>query len=91
MVPLLMYLGFAHTRAVGTSFVGVLVVSISALVAHGRLDNVDWRVGLLLGLGGIVGAQFGARLVEHVSGDVFRKVFALVLVGLAARMFFFER
>lgn len=91
MVPLLLYLGYSHGRAVGTSFVGVLIVSASALLAHGKLQHVDWRVGLALGIGGILGAQLGARWVDQVSGDAFRKIFALVLVGLAFKLFFFER
>jgi uncharacterized membrane protein YfcA len=87
MVPLLLLLGFEAQRAVGTSFLAILVISTSALVAHGKLANVDWRLGILLGLGGIVGAQVGARLLEGVSTASFRKVFAFVLVGLGAYLF----
>jgi uncharacterized membrane protein YfcA len=39
-------------------------------------------------LGGVVGAQIGARLVEGVSTDQFKKIFAAVLVGLAGYLFF---
>lgn len=88
MVPLLLFLGFAAQKAVGTSFLAILVISISAVFAHHRLQNIDYRVALLLGLGGVVGAQIGARLVEHVSTGQFRKLFAVVLVGLAAYLFF---
>ena len=83
MVPVLLYLGFTAQKAVGTSFLGILVISISALVAHGKLANVDYKYGILLGLGGIVGAQIGARLVEHVSTNTFKNLFAAILVGLA--------
>lgn len=82
MVPVLLALGFAAQRAVGTSFLAILVISISALVAHGKLANVDWKVGLLLGFGGVIGAQIGAHTVEMVSTDVFRRVFAIVLIGV---------
>ena len=88
MVPLLLMLGFTAQRAVGTSFLAILVISVSALIAHNKLANIDYRAGLLLGIGGIVGAQIGARLVEHISTANFKKVFALILVGLAAYMFF---
>jgi hypothetical protein len=88
MIPLLLHLGYPHARAVGTSFVGILIVSLSALAAHHKLDNVDWRIGLALGAGGVLGAQVGARLVEQVSGATFRRVFAVILVALAARIFF---
>ena len=88
MVPLLLLLGFSAQKAVGTSFLGIFIISVSALVAHNKLANVDWKMGLLLGLGGVIGAQIGARLVEHVSTAQFKKIFALVLVGLAAYLFF---
>ncbi|MEO7863424.1 MAG: sulfite exporter TauE/SafE family protein, partial [Nitrospirales bacterium] len=82
MVPLLLFLGFTAQKAVGTSFVGILIIAVSALIAHGRLANVDYKYGLLLGLGGIIGAQIGARLVDGVSTDMFKKIFAVILIGL---------
>jgi uncharacterized membrane protein YfcA len=88
MIPLLLYFGYTAQKAVGTSFMAILVISISALIAHNKLANVDYRAGLLLGIGGVVGAQIGARLVEHVSTGSFKRIFALVLVGLAAYLFF---
>ena len=87
MIPILLFLGFSAQKAVGTSFLGILVISISALVAHNKLANVDYKYGILLGLGGIIGAQIGARLVEHVSTAGFKKIFAVILVGLAIYLF----
>ena len=88
LVPLLLFLGYTAQKAVGTSFLAILVLSVSALLAHNKLANVDYRAGLLLGIGGVIGAQVGARLVEHVSTDSFKKVFAVVLLGLACYVFF---
>lgn len=88
MVPLLLFFGFTAQRAVGSSFLAILMISISAVIAHNKLQNIDYRVAILLGLGGIVGAQVGARIVEHLSTGQFRKLFAVVLVGLAAYLFF---
>lgn len=88
MVPLLLFLGYSAQKSVGTSFLAILVISISALFAHNKFANVDYRAGLLLGIGGVLGAQIGARLVEHVSTANFKKIFALILVGLAAYLFF---
>jgi uncharacterized protein len=88
MVPLLMFLGFSAQKAVGTSFLGILVISLSALAAHGKLLHVDYKTGILLGLGGIIGAQIGARLLGYVSTGSFQKIFAGVLLGLAVYLFF---
>jgi uncharacterized membrane protein YfcA len=88
IVPLLLILGYPAQKAVGTSFLAILVISISALVAHNKLANVDYKIGILLGIGGVIGAQVGARLVEHVSTPSFKRIFAGILVGLAAYLFF---
>lgn len=83
MIPILLFMGYSAQKAVGTSFMAILVISISALVAHNKFANVDYKAGLLLGVGGIVGAQIGARLVQHISLGSFKKIFAAILVGLA--------
>lgn len=88
IVPLLLYLGYNAQRAVGTAFVAILVISLSAVFAHNKLANVDIRTGILLGLGGVIGAQIGPRLLSGVSTGNFRKIFAMVLLGLAAYVFF---
>ena len=88
MVPILLFAGYSAHKAVGTSFLAIVVISISALVAHNRLANVDYKVGILLGVGGIVGAQIGARFLEYVPTAHFRKIFSCVLLGLAFYLFF---
>ncbi len=88
VVPLLLLLGYSAQKAVGTSFMAILVISASALFAHGRLDNVDFKTGVILGLGGVAGAQLGALLLEQVSTLQFKKIFAVVLMGLSAYLFF---
>ena len=83
MVPLLLYVGFTAQKAIGTSFLGILMISVSALVAQNKLAHVDYKLGLLLGIGGVIGAQIGTHLVGQVSTDQFKKVFAIILVVLA--------
>ncbi len=87
VVPLLLLMGWSAQKAVGTSFLAILVISTSALIAHNKLANVDWKVGLALGLGGVIGAQLGARLLEGVPTDVFRRIFAVILAALAVYLF----
>jgi uncharacterized membrane protein YfcA len=87
MVPLLLFMGYSAQKAVGTSFLAILVISASAVLAHNKLANVDYRAGILLGVGGIVGAQIGARLLEHVSTASFKRIFAVILLGLAVYVF----
>ena len=87
MIPLLIFMGYSAQKAVGTSFVAILVIAISALAAHNKLAHIDYRAGLLLGAGGVLGAQIGARLIDHVSTASFKKIFAVILLGLAGYLF----
>ena len=87
IVPFLIALGYDAQRAVGTSFLAVLVIAVSATVGHARFHAVDWKTGLLLGVGGVVGAQIGPHLLRSVPTLAFQKIFAIVLAALAVWMF----
>jgi uncharacterized membrane protein YfcA len=87
VVPFLIYLGRDAKLAVGTSFVFVLLVAISSLIAHYRLGNVDIKTGLVLALGGILGAQIGPQVLQHVSDQNFKRIFSVLMVVTAVWMF----
>jgi uncharacterized protein len=87
VVPFLIYLGRDAKLAVGTSFVFVLLVAISSLIAHYRLGNVDIKTGLVLALGGVLGAQIGPQVLQHVSDQNFKRIFSVLMVVTAVWMF----
>jgi uncharacterized protein len=87
VVPFLIYLGRDAKLAIGTSFVFVLLVAISSLIAHYRLGNVDIKTGLVLALGGVLGAQIGPQVLQHVSDQSFKKIFSVLMVITAVWMF----
>ena len=87
VVPFLIYLGRDAKLAVGTSFVFIFLVAISSLIAHNRLGNVDIKTGLVLALGGILGAQMGPQVLQHVSDQNFKKIFSVFMVITAVWMF----
>jgi len=86
IVPLLLALGFAGPQASGTSAMAILIIAVSTIAAHHRLGHIDYRTAILIGLGGIAGAQLGAILVSQVSTETFRKLFAGILAALAIWM-----
>ena len=88
VVPFLLQLGREVKIAVGTSFVFILMVSISSLIAHAKVGNVDWKSGGLLAIGGMLGAQAGPLILENISDQSFKRVFSIVLIGMGLWLFY---
>jgi uncharacterized membrane protein YfcA len=87
MVPLQMLLLMQPIKvAVRTSLGAIVVIALSGIIQHSLNHNVLWIPGLCLGVGGILGAQFGTRLLPKLSDRLVSRLFRLLLVGLAVYM-----
>lgn len=62
MTPLLIFIGVPPAVAVATGANQVLGASVSGLMAHLRRGNVDFKIGTVLTVGGIVGSIAGVGL-----------------------------
>lgn len=67
MTPLLFFLGIPPAVAVASGANQVVASSVSGMLAHWRRGNVDFRMGLILLGGGIVGSLFGMWLFDILS------------------------
>ena len=62
MTPLLIFIGIPPPVAVGTEANQVVAASVSGALAHWRRRSVDFKMGLMLLLGGVLGSTFGVWL-----------------------------
>ena len=90
MTPLLIFLGIPPAVAVGTEAPHVLASSVSGVFAHWRRKNVDFKMGIFLLIGGIIGSTLGVNLFKILRGygqiDVviqFLFIIFLTLVGFS--------
>ena len=88
VVPYLVSAGYTAKLAVGTSVCFVLVVSMSSVAAHYKEGNIDIKTGILLAAGGIIGAQFGPTLLNHVPDEIFKRIFGIMMVILGGWLVF---
>ncbi|CAN5804964.1 sulfite exporter TauE/SafE family protein [soil metagenome] len=81
---LLLALGL--TPAIASASVHMAEIGTSAVsgAAHWKMGNVDWRVLLMLGVPGGVGAFAGAVVLSNLSLDVARPWVSVVLLVLGA-------
>jgi uncharacterized membrane protein YfcA len=89
-VPALIWLfGMNQYKAQGTSLGAILApVGIFAFYEYYRKGNADLRIALLLAVGFLVGGYFGAVGAQHIPELWLRRIFALTLIVVGARMFF---
>jgi uncharacterized membrane protein YfcA len=87
LVPMLIYLLRVPTNVViGTSMVLTLVTMTTATVLHAATNHlVDAVLALILMVGGVVGAQFGARAGQGMRSERLRLMLGLLVLAVGVR------
>ncbi len=90
MVPALIYLlRVPGNVVIGTSLLQILVTMSVATVLHAlTTGSVDIILGLMLMVGGVLGAQFGASAGQKMRGEQLRFLLALLILAVGARFMF---
>jgi uncharacterized protein len=87
MVPLqLLALGSPIKVAVRTSLGAIVLISLSGLIQGAINHQVQWLPGICLGLGGILGAQVGARWLPRLADRWVDRSFRGLCISLAIYM-----
>jgi uncharacterized protein len=74
---------------IGTSLVLTLVTMAFAIVMHAATNHqVDAVLALILIVGGVIGAQFGARTSQLTRGEHLRLLLGLLVVAVGVRFAF---
>ena len=88
MVPLqILLLGESIKKAIQTSLGVIVITAISATAGHAARGNVLWVVGLILGGGGLLGAQISTRFLPRLSDRTISLAFRSLLAILSIYVF----
>lgn len=94
LTPLLIFLGVPSAIAVGTSASQVVAASVSGAIGHWRRNNIDVQMGLVLIVGGIVGALLGVLALGYLRAlgqlDLFVALTYVVLLGTVGALMLIE-
>lgn len=90
IVPALVFLaGFTQLTAAGTSLVALLLpVGLGGVVSYyseGKIDGSHIRAGLWVAAGVFVGGFFGSKLAMLMSEQLLKRLFAGMLLVVAAK------
>ena len=94
LTPLLMMIGIPPTVAAASDANQIVAASTSGTLAHWRLGNVDFKMGLLLVVGGITGGTVGVRLIkllrEAGNADFVIKITYIIMLSIIGSYMFQE-
>jgi uncharacterized membrane protein YfcA len=94
MTPLMMMAGIPPAVAAASDSNQIVAGAASGAYAHWRLRNVDFKMGLVLLCGGLVGGTIGVQLVKILRelGNIefVMKLLYVIMLGLIGGLMFME-
>ncbi len=88
LVPLqMLLLGETIKVAIQTSLGVVVLTAVSATIGHSINGHVLFSQGLILGIGGLLGAQFGTRYLPKLPDKIVSNLFRLTLFLISVYSF----
>ena len=94
MTPLLIMIGIPPTVAAASDSNQIVAASASGTYAHYRLGNVDFKMGIYLLIGGVVGGTVGVQIIKILrqmgNADFLIMVTYVVMLGFVGAYMFLE-
>ena len=90
-VPTLILIGLSEHDAIGTSLLAIVPTVAAGTWRHWRYGNVRWRAALVLGLAAAAAAQGGAAVADVLADTTLRRLFAVLILLVAAQIGFRRR
>lgn len=94
ITPLLFFIGIPPAVAVATSANQVVASSVSGLFAHIKRRNVDFKLGSVILIGGLVGAAVGIAVFSWLKSlgqvELFVNLCYVVFLGVVGLLMFVE-
>jgi len=94
MTPLLFFIGIPPAVAVATEANQIVASSFSGVLAHLKRKTVDLRMGIVLLVGGLIGAALGVYVFNYLKSlgqvDLLVKLCYVVFLGVIGSLMFIE-
>ena len=84
-VPTLVALGLGQVEAQATSLLAIFPTVLAGAWNQRRYGNLRVRAALTVGVASVAGVELGARIATSLSEGTLRRLFAVLLLGVAAQ------
>lgn len=87
LVPAFMYLlKMKDVESRATSVVCILPMVVTSGIFYYRNNYIDWKIGILCAIGGIVGGIVGAKLLNKLPTKYLKIAFTIFLIYASYKM-----
>jgi len=94
LTPLLIMIGIPPTVAAASDSNQIVAACTSGTVAHARSGNVDFKMGILMLIGGLIGGTLGVRIIKLLrtmgKADFVITVTYVVMLGSIGSYMFYD-
>jgi len=94
MTPLLIMIGIPPTVAAASDSNQIVGASTSGTLAHYKMGNVDFKMGTLLLIGGVIGGTLGVQVIKVLrqmgNADFLIKITYVLMLGFVGSYMFIE-
>jgi uncharacterized protein len=86
LVPILMTLHYPALKSIGISQAVQLPIALFAVAGFWLYGQIDWQLGLHLGITQAIAAYFGAQIAHRLPIVQLRRLVAVALIGVGGLM-----
>jgi uncharacterized membrane protein YfcA len=94
LTPLLIFIGIPPTVAAASDSNQIVAAASSGAYAHSRMGNVDFKMGVILLVGGVTGGTIGVQIIKVLSAlgqvDFVIKLIYVLILGTIGTFMFIE-
>ena len=73
-------------EARATSVFAILPMVIASSIFYLKNDYIDWKIGILCAIGGIIGGYIGTKLLKKLSDKILKTTFIIFLFYVSIKM-----
>ena len=89
LVPAFLYLlKMEDVESRATSVICILPMVVTSGIFYYKSNYIDWKIGMLCAIGGIIGGVVGAKLLNKLPEKYFKIAFTIFLIYASYKMVF---
>lgn len=87
LVPAFVYLlEIENKKARGTAVLCILPMVITSSIFYYKENYIDWKIGIMCAIGGVIGGIIGAKLLKKIPTKYIKMLFAIFLLYVSIKM-----